>query len=164
MNDGNHSCNAWNRKYWCSCPGLMILPGSRCPCLWVGTGQQGWQTAGRWASGGPEQAWSLPQAWPFPRQCWWWRCICPPLPHSEQRRSCKRRCLERTRTNVSVFLSESDVCFPYVAIPNSPCFLLTWLWGIMIWQELALLVLAMGWLKMQITRITWPTLVTRLGT
>lgn len=49
------------------------------------------------------------------------------------------------------------------AVP-SPDFLLTWFCGMMIWQELASLVFLMGWLRMQMTLITWPTLVTRSDT
>lgn len=44
-----------------------------------------------------------------------------------------------------------------------PDFLLTWFWGMMIWQELASLVFLMGWLRMQMIRITWPAFRTRSG-
>ena len=45
-----------------------------------------------------------------------------------------------------------------------PDFLLTWFWGMMIWQELASLVFLIGWLRMQMIRITWPAFRTRSGT
>lgn len=83
-----------NRKRSCSCPGLMLIPGSSCPGPWVRTGQKCWQTSGRWASGGPEQAWSPARGHLSPLTYWRWQCICPPLPHCEQRRSCRRRCLK----------------------------------------------------------------------
>lgn len=44
---------------------------------------------------------------------------------------------------------------------NVPDFRLTWFCGIMIWQELASLVFLMGWLRIQMTLITWPTFSTR---
>lgn len=47
---------------------------------------------------------------------------------------------------------------------HTPDFRLTWFCGMMIWHELASFVFLMGWLRMQMTRITWPTFVTRSDT
>lgn len=50
------------------------------------------------------------------------------------------------------------------AAPHAPDFRLTWFCGMMIWHELASFVFLIGWLRMQMTRITWPTFVTRSET
>lgn len=61
----------------------------------------------------------------------------------------------------SVFQSICTLSHLLFSCVHSPCFLLTWFWGMMIWQELTPLVLAMVWLKMQMALITWPTLEVR---